>query len=266
MRSLGLAERSQVCSRSWFIPWLRLHWRAGDTTGNPVEILPALGFVAIAAAEAVATCWAEQRFLANREAPLSVCYRSFRAAIVTLSGLPVNAIDRSLTALSIAGTIITNMAFETFVAALYARKWSGVALAVPDVAPNRQLQTGRPAARIPTNENEQPQTDRGASEHRVKKPALAFDRVTPALRDVDVGVVKSAPIGMGGRVRPSGHVTPRHFSQFGVHLLKHLYLATDRWARLPRQDRKHFVKRCPALVGSARDPQPRMTQFQHIGR
>ena len=47
------------------------------------------------------------------------------AAIVTLSGLPVQAIERDLAALAIAGTIIANMLLKMFVAGLYARKASG---------------------------------------------------------------------------------------------------------------------------------------------
>lgn len=54
-----------------------------------------------------------------------------------------------------------------------------------------------------------------------------------------MGAVISPPIGLGGRVRPSGHVTPGSFSQFGMHLLEHFHLAGDRgalgcWDRIAR--------------------------------
>ena len=50
------------------------------------------------------------------------------AAIITLSGLPVQSIDRALAALAIAGTVATNMVFKAVVAGLYARRRSLPAL------------------------------------------------------------------------------------------------------------------------------------------
>ena len=48
---------------------------------------------------------------------------------MTLSGLPVATIERDLAAVAIAGTIIANMLLKMFVAAVYARKRSGWAVA-----------------------------------------------------------------------------------------------------------------------------------------
>ena len=47
---------------------------------------------------------------------------------MTLSGLPVEAIDRQLAALALAGTIIANTLLKLFVAGTYARSRSGGAL------------------------------------------------------------------------------------------------------------------------------------------
>ncbi|HVM22093.1 MAG TPA: MgtC/SapB family protein [Sphingomicrobium sp.] len=97
---------------------------------NPIELLPAFGFAAIVAAGALATRWAQQEFGQSGIAASLFVTGTFDvdAAIVTLSGLPVRAIERPLAALAIAGTIIANMLLKMFVAAVYARRASVGAL------------------------------------------------------------------------------------------------------------------------------------------
>jgi uncharacterized membrane protein (DUF4010 family) len=114
--------------------WFRARSHTGKNvhlTRNPIELLPALGFVAIVAAGAVATRWAQQEFGQSGIAASLFITGTFDvdAAIVTLSGLPVATIERDLAAVAIAGTIIANMLLKMFVAAVYARKRSGWAVA-----------------------------------------------------------------------------------------------------------------------------------------
>ena len=102
----------------------------GQRLHNPIAILPALGFVAIVAAGAVATRWAQQHFGQSGAATSLFITGTFDvdAAIVTLSGLPPRTLDRELAAVAIAGTIIANTVLKMFVAGLYARSRSGGAL------------------------------------------------------------------------------------------------------------------------------------------
>lgn len=92
--------------------------------GNPIELVPALGFAAMVAAAAVVTRWAQERFGESGTAISLFLTGSFDvdAAIVTLSGLPVEAISRDLAAIALAGTIIANMALKIAIAAVYARR------------------------------------------------------------------------------------------------------------------------------------------------
>jgi uncharacterized membrane protein (DUF4010 family) len=98
---------------------------------NPVELLPAFGFVAIVAAGAVAAHWAQRAYGQSGIATSLFITGTFDvdAAIVTLSSLPAKAIDRQVAALAIAGTVIANMALKIFVAAIYARRRSLGAIA-----------------------------------------------------------------------------------------------------------------------------------------
>ena len=94
--------------------WFRAARQTGSTvrlTRNPIELLPAFGFVAIVAAGALATRWAQREFGQSGIAASLFVTGTFDvdAAIITLSGLPVHAIERDLAALAIAGTIIANM-------------------------------------------------------------------------------------------------------------------------------------------------------------
>lgn len=95
-----------------------------DVPGNPIELLPAFGFVAIVAVAAVAARWAQVQFGETGIATSLFLTGSFDvdAAIVTLSGLPVSAIDPRLAAIALAGTIVANTVLKMMVTALYARR------------------------------------------------------------------------------------------------------------------------------------------------
>jgi uncharacterized membrane protein (DUF4010 family) len=99
--------------------------------GNPIELLPAFGFVAIVAAAAVLTRWAQAGFGEAGIATSLFITGSFDvdASVVTLSSLPVDAIDRKVAAIALAGTIVANMALKIFVTAAYAR-WKGSSAAL----------------------------------------------------------------------------------------------------------------------------------------
>lgn len=102
----------------------------GEAFENPIELVPALGFVAIVAAGAVATRWAQQQWGQSGTASSLFITGTFDvdAAIVTLSGLPRQAIDRELAATALAGTVVANMSLKMLVAGLYARGRSGASL------------------------------------------------------------------------------------------------------------------------------------------
>ena len=94
----------------------------GEVPGNPIELLPALGFVAIVAVSAIIAIWAQREFGESGVAISLFLTGSFDvdASIVTLSGLPAAAIGRDLAALALGGTIVINMAVKMVVNALYA--------------------------------------------------------------------------------------------------------------------------------------------------
>ena len=101
--------------------------------GNPIALLPALGFVLFVAVAAVAARWAEGRFGEQGIALLLLIMGSMDvdAAIVTAGGLPGSAITSELAALALGGTILANMAVKLGVTLAYARKaGSGAALAL----------------------------------------------------------------------------------------------------------------------------------------
>jgi uncharacterized membrane protein (DUF4010 family) len=108
--------------------WLWKRAPAGDNggleaPGNPIEMVPALGFVLIVAIGALVTRWAQERFGESGIALSLFITGSFDvdASIVTLSQLPVTAIARDVAALAIAGTIVANMALKITVTLIYAR-------------------------------------------------------------------------------------------------------------------------------------------------
>jgi uncharacterized membrane protein (DUF4010 family) len=91
--------------------------------GNPIALLPALGFAVFVAAAAVAAAWAQGRFGQSGIAVLLLIVGSMSVdtAIITLGGLPPTAISPLLAAIAIAGTIIGNMAVKIGIALVYAR-------------------------------------------------------------------------------------------------------------------------------------------------
>jgi uncharacterized membrane protein (DUF4010 family) len=95
-----------------------------DVAANPIELLPAFGFVAIVAVAAVATRWAQGQFGEAGIATSLFITGSFDvdAAIVTLSNVPVEAFDRTMAAIALAGTIVANMGLKIFVTLAYARR------------------------------------------------------------------------------------------------------------------------------------------------
>jgi uncharacterized membrane protein (DUF4010 family) len=99
--------------------------------GNPIALLPALGFAVFVAAAAVAAAWAQGRFGQSGIAILLLIVGSMSVdtAIITLGGLPADAISPLLAAIAIAGTIIGNMAVKIGIALVYARR-KGVSAAL----------------------------------------------------------------------------------------------------------------------------------------
>lgn len=90
--------------------------------GNPIAILPALGFVVFVAFAAVAAKWAAGRFGEHGIAVLLLIIGStdIDTAIITLGGLQPVAISSVLAAMAIAGTIIINMAVKIGITLAYA--------------------------------------------------------------------------------------------------------------------------------------------------
>jgi uncharacterized membrane protein (DUF4010 family) len=103
--------------------------------GNPIALLPALGFLLFVAIAAVAAKWAEGRFGQSGIAVLLLIVGSMDVdvAIVTLGGLSVAAIAPLPAAMAISGTIIANMAVKIGITLVYARR-RGVSAAVAMVA------------------------------------------------------------------------------------------------------------------------------------
>jgi uncharacterized membrane protein (DUF4010 family) len=91
--------------------------------GNPIALLPALGFAAFVAVAAEAATWAEGRLGQSGIAVLLLIdgSKSVDTAIITLGGLAPGAISPLLAAIAIAGTIIANMAVKIGIALVYAR-------------------------------------------------------------------------------------------------------------------------------------------------
>jgi uncharacterized membrane protein (DUF4010 family) len=101
--------------------------------GNPIALLPALGFVVFVAAAAVAVAWAQGRFGEQGIALLILIMGSMDVdvAIVTVGGLQPDAISPSLAAIALAGTILVNMSVKLGITLAYARsKGTSAALAL----------------------------------------------------------------------------------------------------------------------------------------
>jgi len=113
------------------VAWAAAFWlyRTAPTSdaptppGNPIALLPALGFVVFVAIAAVAAAWAQGRFGQSGIAVLLLIVGSMDVdvAIVTLGGLPAAAISPLLAAMAISGTAIINMAVKIGITLVYAR-------------------------------------------------------------------------------------------------------------------------------------------------
>lgn len=92
--------------------------------GNPIALLPALGFLVFVAIAAVAAKWAEGRFGQSGIAVLLLIVGTMDVdvAIVTLGGLPAAAIAPLPAAMAISGTVIANMAVKIGITLVYARR------------------------------------------------------------------------------------------------------------------------------------------------
>jgi len=139
-----LATRVLAAFAILVLPALIIAWAAGfwlyrsapkcdapTPPGNPIAILPALGFVAFVAFAAVAAKWAAGRFGEQGIAVLLLIVGStdVDTAIITLGGLHQSAISPLLAAMAIAGTIIVNMTVKMGIALVYAGRRSLPAVA-----------------------------------------------------------------------------------------------------------------------------------------
>ena len=99
--------------------------------GNPIALVPALGFLLFVAIAALAAKWAEGRFGQSGIAVLLLIVGSMDVdvAIVTLGGLSAASIGALPAAMAISGTVIANMAVKIGITLVYARR-KGVSAAV----------------------------------------------------------------------------------------------------------------------------------------
>lgn len=111
-----------------FIAWRRSrnatesgHAEAGR---NPIALLPAFGFLVAVAGAALLVRWSQASFGESGVAWSLFIAGSFDvdAAIVTLSGLPTDAVVPSIAALAVGGTVAVNMAFKMAVVGVTARR------------------------------------------------------------------------------------------------------------------------------------------------
>ena len=101
--------------------------------GNPIALVPALGFLAFVAAAAVVARWAQGQFGEQGIAVLLFLMGSMDvdASIVTAGGLPPAAIAAPLAAIAIGGTVVANMAVKIGVTLSFARgKGTSAAIAL----------------------------------------------------------------------------------------------------------------------------------------
>jgi uncharacterized membrane protein (DUF4010 family) len=132
-----LATRVFVPFALMILPALIVAWGAGlwlyrkapkadapNPPGNPIAIVPALGFVLFVAVAAVAAKWAAGQFGERGIAVLLLIIGStdVDTAIITLGNLHPDAISPLLAAMAISGTIIVNMAVKIGITIAYARR------------------------------------------------------------------------------------------------------------------------------------------------
>jgi uncharacterized membrane protein (DUF4010 family) len=143
-----LANRILIPFLVVIAPALAVAWAAGwwlyrksircegpTPPGNPIALVPALGFLLFVAVAAVVARWAEGRFGQEGIAVLLLIMGSMDvdAAIVTAGGLPPQAIEAELAALAIGGTILANMSVKLGVTLAFARR-KGVSAALGLIA------------------------------------------------------------------------------------------------------------------------------------
>jgi len=99
--------------------------------GNPIALLPALGFLLFVAVAAVALAWGQARFGEQGLALLILMMGSMDVdvAIITVGGMDPAAISPALAALALAGTILVNMTVKLGVTLAFARS-KGVSAAL----------------------------------------------------------------------------------------------------------------------------------------
>jgi uncharacterized membrane protein (DUF4010 family) len=123
------------------IAWLAGWWLyrkapksdAPSPPGNPIAIVPALGFLLFVALAGLAAKWAEGRFGQGGIAGLLLITGSMDVdvAIVTLGGMSADAISPLVAAMAIGGTVIANMAVKIGITLVYAgRKGLSAAIAM----------------------------------------------------------------------------------------------------------------------------------------
>ena len=90
--------------------------------GNPIALLPALGFLIFVSAAAVAAAWAQGQFGQEGIAVLLLIIGTMDVdvAIVTAGGLPPQAVGDLLAAAALAGTILANMTVKLGITLAYA--------------------------------------------------------------------------------------------------------------------------------------------------
>jgi uncharacterized membrane protein (DUF4010 family) len=90
--------------------------------GNPIAIIPALGFLVLVAFMAVAARWAEMRFGGGGALALITAIGVFDvdAAIITLGGLAPGSVDSNLAGLALSGAVLANMLVKIGVVIVYA--------------------------------------------------------------------------------------------------------------------------------------------------
>jgi uncharacterized membrane protein (DUF4010 family) len=131
-----LATRALIPISLLILPAVLVAWAAGfwlyrkaprhggpAPPGNPIKLLPALGFVLFVAIAAVAAKWAQGNFGQSGIAVLLLIIGSMDVdvAIVTLGGLAPAAISPLLAAIAISGTIVINMGVKIGITLVYAR-------------------------------------------------------------------------------------------------------------------------------------------------
>ncbi len=95
--------------------------------GNPIAIIPALGFLILVAIMAVAARWAEIEFGGGGALALIITIGLFDvdAAIVTLGGLSTDSLDPANAGLALVGAVLANMLVKIGVIIIYAGPKAG---------------------------------------------------------------------------------------------------------------------------------------------